>query len=199
MDAPTLDRFRKILGLLGSDHDGERAVAALKATAMLKASGATWGDVAIGRQSSATQSNDQVQIQYWMRESTRRQMLLEDERKRSRRLFQEIDELKRRLDRMERNRQPELHEAPVPKKTKKQRRQEKLDRKEAEQADKQKNFIEEKELRSHVDAALEAYDRGQINLSDRTEEFLRSVAAQKVWTDRQREAVERTMQWVWKQ
>lgn len=40
-----LDRFRKVLGLLGSDHDGERSAAALRATAMLKEAGMGWADV----------------------------------------------------------------------------------------------------------------------------------------------------------
>lgn len=203
MDAQTLDRFRKILGLLGSDHDGERAVAALKATAMLKASGATWGDVGIGRQSSTAQSNDQVQIQYWMRESTRWQMLLEDERKRSRRLSQEIDDLKRRLDKVERNRQGELHEALPPKPVSKKaaRRRRRIERQEAEKRAEKvgPETIEEKALREQVRQTLSSYDAGELNLSERTEEFLRSVDRQGRWTDRQREAVERTMQWVWKQ
>lgn len=40
-------RFRKVCGLLGSDQDGERASASLKATAMLKESGLGWGDVSV--------------------------------------------------------------------------------------------------------------------------------------------------------
>jgi hypothetical protein len=32
----------KFLGMLGSDHDGERAAAALKASALVKAAGTTW-------------------------------------------------------------------------------------------------------------------------------------------------------------
>jgi hypothetical protein len=40
-----LDRLIKVLGLLGSSHDGERAAAAERATAILKKHGATWFDV----------------------------------------------------------------------------------------------------------------------------------------------------------
>ncbi len=55
MDPNTAARFRKVCGMLGSSHDGERAAAALKATELLKQIGANWGDVAIGaEQGSAT-------------------------------------------------------------------------------------------------------------------------------------------------
>jgi hypothetical protein len=40
-----LDRLIKVLGLLGSNHDGERAAAANLATSILKKHGATWGDL----------------------------------------------------------------------------------------------------------------------------------------------------------
>lgn len=38
-------RFFAIIGLLSSDHDGERANAAAKATQMLKEAGLTWGEL----------------------------------------------------------------------------------------------------------------------------------------------------------
>jgi hypothetical protein len=41
----TADRLAKICGLLGSAHDGERASAALKADALVRAAGLTWADV----------------------------------------------------------------------------------------------------------------------------------------------------------
>lgn len=205
MDATTLDRFRKILGLLGSDHDGERSAAALKATAMLKAAGSTWGDVAIGR---STVSDNQYQLNDLnmkllaaYSDVSKFQRLLQDEQSRNRRLSKEIDELKRRLDHIERARQPELHEAPLPKMTKKRRRQKREEQEAFEEA-KQNGFQKsdaEIELRRQIDEVLLSYDLGQLRLAERTEEFLRSVASQTIWTDRQREAVERTMQWVWKQ
>jgi hypothetical protein len=39
------DRLAKICGLFSSTHDGERASAALKADAMVRAAGLTWADV----------------------------------------------------------------------------------------------------------------------------------------------------------
>lgn len=45
LDPTDIDRFGKILGLLGSNHDGERAVAALKATAFLSSRQLAWADV----------------------------------------------------------------------------------------------------------------------------------------------------------
>jgi hypothetical protein len=40
-----VDKLTKILGLLGSAHDGERASAAAKADALVRAAGLTWADV----------------------------------------------------------------------------------------------------------------------------------------------------------
>jgi hypothetical protein len=40
-----LERLVKVLGMLGSTHDGERAAAANLATSILKKHGATWGDL----------------------------------------------------------------------------------------------------------------------------------------------------------
>lgn len=42
-----LDRFKKLAGLLGSEHAGERAAAALKCTELLKAHGLTWSSVSL--------------------------------------------------------------------------------------------------------------------------------------------------------
>ena len=47
MDEAARRRFAGILGRLGSDHDGERAAAALLATRMLGSAGLTWQDVAL--------------------------------------------------------------------------------------------------------------------------------------------------------
>lgn len=46
IDEKTAERLGKVLGLLGSEHDGERAAAAAKAHSMLVASGLTWSDLA---------------------------------------------------------------------------------------------------------------------------------------------------------
>jgi hypothetical protein len=45
LDSHSADRLRKLCGMLGSQHDGERATAAAKADALLRAAGLTWADV----------------------------------------------------------------------------------------------------------------------------------------------------------
>jgi hypothetical protein len=45
LDDATADRLVKVLGMLGSDHAGERAAAGAKAAALVKAAGMTWRDV----------------------------------------------------------------------------------------------------------------------------------------------------------
>lgn len=47
MTPADLDRFRRILGMLGSEHTGERAAAALVATNFLEAHGLGWSDVSV--------------------------------------------------------------------------------------------------------------------------------------------------------
>ena len=39
------DKLVKVLGMLGSDHDGEVAAAGRRADAMVKSAGLSWGDV----------------------------------------------------------------------------------------------------------------------------------------------------------
>jgi hypothetical protein len=45
LEPATADRLAKILGLLGSDHDGERAAAAAKADQLIRGLGLTWRDI----------------------------------------------------------------------------------------------------------------------------------------------------------
>ena len=45
LDPRVLDRLVKLLGMLGSNHDGERAAAALKANALMREHGLVWSDV----------------------------------------------------------------------------------------------------------------------------------------------------------
>jgi hypothetical protein len=45
MDRLALERLIKLLGMLGSAHDGERAAAGLKAHEFLKRRGLSWADV----------------------------------------------------------------------------------------------------------------------------------------------------------
>jgi hypothetical protein len=45
LDRPSIDRLIKLLGMLGSAHDGERAAAGLKAHQLVTRSGLQWSDV----------------------------------------------------------------------------------------------------------------------------------------------------------
>jgi hypothetical protein len=45
LDSHSADRLRKLLGMLGSEHDGERATAAAKADAFVRSLGLSWTDV----------------------------------------------------------------------------------------------------------------------------------------------------------
>lgn len=47
MTPADLERFRRLAGMLGSEHVGERAAAALKCTELLKAAGLTWSSVSL--------------------------------------------------------------------------------------------------------------------------------------------------------
>jgi hypothetical protein len=95
MDAKTLALFRKVLGMLGSSHAGERAAAALKATAMLKAAGKTWGDVGVGVAPAvlAQRYADQTLVDLYRR-------FLDDERARTTDMAKEIGRLKREVNRL---------------------------------------------------------------------------------------------------
>lgn len=45
LDPAAADRLRKLCGMLGSEHDGERATAAAKADEFVRSLGLTWADV----------------------------------------------------------------------------------------------------------------------------------------------------------
>jgi hypothetical protein len=45
LDPHSAERLAKICGLFGSAHDGERAAAAAKADALVRAAGLSWSDV----------------------------------------------------------------------------------------------------------------------------------------------------------
>lgn len=47
MTSADLERFRRLAGMLGSEHVGERAAAALKCSEMLRAAGLTWSSVSL--------------------------------------------------------------------------------------------------------------------------------------------------------
>ena len=91
-----VDLFRKVAGLLGSDHDGERAAAALKATTMLRAAGRSWADVTIGAWSPAlvAQAYSDAALVDILK------MSLDGERARTTRQCEEIARLKREVARL---------------------------------------------------------------------------------------------------
>lgn len=198
MDGAALDKFRKICGLLGSDHDGERANAARLATALLKQNGASWNAISIG--TSNGRADDvrslQHQIGYW-------QMMLGDERARTTHMSQEIGQLKRALKTMELKLNERETGVPVAeqrkrekaeKKAKRDERRAELERKRAakEAASTRTNYDTDAPLREHIREALEQ------TLPERTREFLESVSMQKAWTHKQREAIDKTLRWVFR-
>lgn len=89
MDAKTLARFRKVCGLLGSAHDGERTAAALKAA------GKTWDDVGFGGSVSVqvVEINQTHLAGYW-------ESMYRGERGQSQQRAKEIQRLKREVDRL---------------------------------------------------------------------------------------------------
>jgi hypothetical protein len=50
--ADTLERLVKLLGMLGSAHDGERAAAGLKAHELVRRHGLTWSDILLAAPAS---------------------------------------------------------------------------------------------------------------------------------------------------
>ena len=167
-------RFRKILGLLGSAHDGERAAAALKATAMLREGGKTWADVGLGAAQVGSTSRAeylaaQAQADLWHR-------LLRDERTRTTNLSNQLRAAQQEIARL--MGKPAAGMA-APKKPK------------ARTVD-----VEEDALRRNVGEVLDECLEGDLELSARTIEFLASVRDQTTWTEAQRDAVERTLKWV---
>jgi hypothetical protein len=91
-----LTRLIRILGMLGSDHDGERAAAALAADRLVRVSGWTWWDLlAPARVSRPVRSQwmDPLTDRLAAADSRMRQLRSENAR-----LQAEIRRLKRRLD-----------------------------------------------------------------------------------------------------
>lgn len=91
-----LTRLIRILGMLGSDHDGERAAAALAADKLVRGSGWSWSDLlapARASPSARTQWMDPLADRLAAADSRMRQLRSENAR-----LQEEIRRLKRRLD-----------------------------------------------------------------------------------------------------
>lgn len=196
-------RFTKILGMLGSSHDGERAAAALKATELLRSAGKSWSDVGLGG-AARVQRPGAAELAQWMSEAAMWRTLCEDERRASRRLQGELDKAKNEIKRLK-GLWPSGGTPPEPAKKGKRKRQvppeaaaerpppwEEPKQQEADLGD------YDATLRERIAMALDAHKAGELPLTDRTLEFLTSVAGQLRWSDRQREAVEKTLRWVFK-
>jgi|GEM_PF-4372410 len=91
-----LTRLIRILGMLGSDHDGERAAAAQAADRLVRGSGWSWSDLLAPARVSRpvrVQSTDPLTDRLAAADSRMRQLRSENAR-----LQEEIKRLKRRLD-----------------------------------------------------------------------------------------------------
>ena len=168
-------RFRKIVGLLGSDQAGERSAAALKATAMLREAGKTWADVGLG-DAAATTSRGTAAAGWAQADLWRK--LLDDERTRTTNLSNQLQAAQKEIARLMGGKEPSAGMA-NPKKPKPRR----ID-------------VEEDALRRNVGEVLDECLEGDLELSARTIEFLASVRDQTTWTEAQRDAVEQTLKWV---
>ena len=93
-----VDRFRKVCGMLGSDHAGERSAAALKATAMLKDAGMTWDQVGIGP--TRGRHSERAEIIAWQANADLWKRLLDDERARTTHMANDMLRMKREIDRL---------------------------------------------------------------------------------------------------
>lgn len=198
MNGAALDKFRKICGMLGSEHDGERANAARLASSLLKQSGMSWNAISLSSGPAAVPGVDdvrglQMQIGYW-------QMMLKDERERTKRLSSDLDKLKRLTKTLELKLAE--HETGVPPaEQRKRERADKMNLKEAKLKERQR-LAEERASNPRSEMPIDAELRAEIedalttNLPDRTREFLASVKDQKAWTFKQREAIRKTLRWV---
>jgi hypothetical protein len=60
LDPRMADRLTKLLGMLGSEHDGERAAAAAKAHKLISGLGMTWPDIIAPRSPAPTSTDDLI-------------------------------------------------------------------------------------------------------------------------------------------
>ncbi len=154
------DKFRKVCGLLSSDHDGERATAARMATDILKAANLTWDDVLVDSPAGGGARDLQSHIQIL-------KQLLDDERSRTTRLIEELNALKKGAPRPQRA--PSQKPSPT-------------SHDDDDESD--------DELRDSIGAALE------LDMPERTREFFESVLNFTRWSDKQRDAIRRSLSWV---
>lgn len=207
------DRFRKILGLLGSDQPGEVAAAASKATAMLKAEGLTWASVGPGA-SAAPRGPDPTEVLILMsklgvanQEISRLHIRIgntEDQLTRAKKdllkAMVEVNALKAAAAKAP----PTLADYMKPAMRYSPEDIERMRPGDFDPRVKTGTWGENLKGGNDPDAlAREAIEEvlndcrsGAIQLADGTEQFLRSVGSRKEWTLKQREAVERTLKWV---
>lgn len=150
-----LAHLRKLCGLLGSEHDGERATAARKATEFLRTQGLTWQDIRLGSKGGG----DGGFLKEMTAALTYANKVLSE---RLEKLHRENEKLRGELIH---RRQTEMVRDP------------------------------DKELRAEVREAL-TLDKRTPFMSAGGREFLSSVVRYRQWTDKQREAVLRTLAWV---
>jgi hypothetical protein len=65
LDPRSIERLVKLLGMLGSNHDGERAAAALKANALVREHGLVWSDVIPAAPEQSSSSYRQEHARRW--------------------------------------------------------------------------------------------------------------------------------------
>lgn len=177
MDGASLDKLRKIAGMLGSEHAGERAAAALKGTALLKAAGMTWGQIGLSN-GAASAVDDGALVHYW-------QSMYRGERDRSTRLATDIQKLKREVDRLK---------SMWPQGEPPKRRPNKP--KVVREAEQESLLDYDKMLREQIAMALEAAESGELLITETVHRLFRVVMHKATWTDDDRSAVEKTLRWV---
>lgn len=193
-------KFKKICGMLGSDHDGERANAARMATSLLKQGGLSWDAIGVGSPAASYDPyGSRHELHYY-------RMMLDDERGKNDRLTKEVAALKRAVKTLELKLVEQASGVPVAEQRKAEKA-EKTARKEERLAQQQREAAEsaaaraanpraempgDQELRDAIEHALTQ------TLPERTREFLASVKDQKMWSLRQREALRKTLQWLFR-
>lgn len=179
MDGASLDKLRKIAGMLGSEHAGERAAAALKGTALLKAAGMTWGQIDLVKSTSPHMIDQGALAGYW-------EMMYRGERDRSTRLATDIQKLKREVDRLK---------SMWPQGEPPKRRPNKP--KVVREAEQESLLDYDKMLREQIAMVLEAGKSGDLLLSETVLRLFRVVMHKTAWTDDDRHAIEKTLRWVY--
>lgn len=207
-----VDRFRKVCGLLGSDQDGERSAAALKATEMLKAAGKSWEQVGLG---AVTPPRDAEGAAYRATAELYRK-LLDDERSRNSRLEGTIGKLKAEVNKLQQRAAGSVKEQadgtlidPDTGQVFGKRKLSKAERKEYYRAQHYEHLKEQKQAEREANPrTVEDGDQQrrqamhealETELREHTRIFFTSVLGQEAWTKKQREAIEKTLRWAYNQ